>query len=81
VARYEESAGAMKAALKADRNALRFTKSIAAAADSLVHLGNVKAAQQLMALHVQQYPGAHQDSDYLRSEKVVTEAMKVTPAQ
>ena len=81
VQRYDDSARAMKAALKADKKALRFTKAIAACADSMVHLGNVKAAQELLAMHAKYYPAARKDPDFLRSMKVVEDAMHATAAK
>jgi tetratricopeptide (TPR) repeat protein len=81
VKRYADSADAMKAALKADPKALRFTKAIAAAADSLVHLGKAKAAQQLLLMHAQSYPEGQQDPDFRRSLQAADDALGASAAQ
>lgn len=75
VSRFDDSARALRAALKADQNVMRYTGAIAAGAESLVKTGEVEIARQLLAMHAKLVPEARKDKYFLRSVKVVADAM------
>jgi hypothetical protein len=79
--RYRDAAHVMKLALKTDIDTLRLTKAVAAAADSLVKIDEVPAAKDLLAEHARLVPAARQDRFFLRSVKIVADAMKSAKAE
>jgi len=79
--RYQDSVSAMQTALKGDMRTLRYTKAVAAAAYSLVQIGEVPAARDLLAKHAKLVPAAKEDPYFLHSVKVVADAMKAAKAK
>lgn len=79
--RYEESARAMQAAIEADESTLRYTKAIAAAAESMAQIGETERARALLARHRELVPASINDIDFVRSVKFVAAALKAAKSQ
>jgi tetratricopeptide (TPR) repeat protein len=71
---YLESARSMQRALRLDRAALEHAQAVVAAAYSLVALGHVPEAQDLLEKHKSVQPRAADDPFYARAVETVREA-------
>lgn len=71
---YLESAQSMQRALRLDRAALEHTQAVVAAAYSLVALGHVSEAQDLLDKHKSVQPQAGDDPFYARAIETIREA-------
>jgi tetratricopeptide (TPR) repeat protein len=69
--RPRESALAMQRALKLDRGALRNTQAVCATANSLVQLGHVAEADELLKKHLALRPEVATNSTFMESQDVV----------
>ena len=69
--RPRESARSMQQALKIDRRALRNTQAVCATANSLVQLGHVPEADELLRKHLELRPEAATNKTFQDAERVV----------
>lgn len=73
--RYRESALSMQRALRLDRSSLANTSAVVAAAYSLVALGHVPEADDLLKNHKTVHPSASEDASYVAAVKRVEAAV------
>ena len=71
--RPRESARSMQQALKLNRGALRNTQAVCATANSLVQLGHVPEADELLKKHLELKPEDATNRTFLEAERVVRE--------
>jgi hypothetical protein len=71
----------MQAAIEADESTLRYTKAIAAAAESMAQIGETERARALLARHRELVPASINDIDFVRSVKFVAAALKAAKSQ